>query len=82
MPSSVVTVGRGFDLRKSDTSAIFGRNVRRVRLQAKLSQRDLAVRTGLRQQYISLIESGAQTVTLQTAIVLATALGRELWTML
>lgn len=44
------------------TSAIFGRNLRRARLRARLTQGDLARRTGLKQQYISLIESGSQNV--------------------
>jgi hypothetical protein len=37
---------------------------------------------GLKQQYISLIESGSQNVTLETASTLAFALDQELWAML
>jgi len=66
---------------RRQTSAIFGRNLRRARLQANLTQGDLAKRTGLKQQYISLIESGSQNVRLLTAAALASAVGRELWTM-
>jgi DNA-binding XRE family transcriptional regulator len=63
------------------TSAIFGQNLRRARLRARLTQGDLARRTGLKQQYISLIESGSQNVTILTADALASAVGRKLWTM-
>jgi DNA-binding XRE family transcriptional regulator len=63
------------------TSAIFGQNLRRARLRARLTQGDLARRTGLKQQYISLIESGYQNVTILTADALASAVGRKLWTM-
>ena len=66
---------------RSRTSAIFGRNLRRARLQASLTQSELARRTGLKQQYISLIESGTQNVKLLTAAALASAVGHELWTM-
>jgi transcriptional regulator with XRE-family HTH domain len=69
-------------LRKLKTSAIFGRNLRQARVQANLTQGELARRTGLKQQYISLIEGGSQDVELMTAVALASALGRELWTML
>jgi transcriptional regulator with XRE-family HTH domain len=63
-------------------SAIFGRNVRHARLAARISQGDLAQQAGLKQQYVSLIESGRQNVTIDTAVRLAAALRLELWTML
>jgi transcriptional regulator with XRE-family HTH domain len=66
---------------RSRTSAIFGRNLRRARLEASLTQSDLARRTGLKQQDISLIESGSHNVKLLTAVALASAVGHELWTM-
>ena len=66
---------------RSRTSAIFGRNLRRARLEASLTQGDLARRTGLRQKDISMIESGSQNVKLLTAVALASAVGHELWAM-
>ena len=51
----------------------------RFAASARLTRSELAERTGLKQQYISLIESG---VTLETAALIASALGCELWAML
>jgi ribosome-binding protein aMBF1 (putative translation factor) len=62
--------------------ALFGQNVRTTRLAAGWTQGDLAERTGLQQAYISQIETGAQNITLQTAQVVASALGSELWILL
>jgi transcriptional regulator with XRE-family HTH domain len=62
-----------------DFLSAFGENVRRARIHAGLTQCDVAERTGLKQQYISLIESGTQNVLLTTAAVLTLALGPELW---
>ena len=60
------------DLRK-----IFGQNVRAARIKAGLMQAQLAKRTGLTQQYVSLIEAGHQNVTLDTMAALARAVGRD-----
>jgi DNA-binding XRE family transcriptional regulator len=79
--SVIITVRTGASLTNT-TSATFGRNLRRLRLNASITQGDLAQRVGLKQQYISLIESGSQNVTLETASTLAFALDQELWAML
>ena len=57
--------------------AIFGENVRLARLQYGLRQYELAERTGLPQQYLSLIELGQQNVTLRTVELLAEVLGQD-----
>ena len=69
-------------MRGSMMSHLFGRNLRRARLQANLTQLGLAKRAGLRQQYVSLIEKGTQNVTIDVATKLALALQCELWTLL
>jgi transcriptional regulator with XRE-family HTH domain len=60
------------DLRK-----IFGQNVRAARIKAGLTQTQLAERTGLRQQYVSLVEAGHQNITLDTMAALSRAVGRD-----
>jgi transcriptional regulator with XRE-family HTH domain len=60
------------DLRK-----IFGHNVRAARIKAGLTQAQLATRTGLTQQYVSLVEAGHQNITIDTMAALARAVGRD-----
>ena len=54
-----------------DLVAIFGANLKAARLKAGLTQGELAERAGLLQQYVSLVETGKQNVTLTTAKALA-----------
>jgi transcriptional regulator with XRE-family HTH domain len=54
-----------------DIVAVFGANLKAARLQQGLTQGQLAEGAGLLQQYVSLIESGRQNVTLTTAQALA-----------
>jgi transcriptional regulator with XRE-family HTH domain len=54
-----------------DLVAVFGANLKAARLQQGLTQAQLAERAGLLQQYVSLIESGKQNVTITTAQALA-----------
>ena len=62
---------------QDDIVATFGANLKAARLRLGLTQAQLAEATGLLQQYISLVESGRQNVTLTTAQVLATAVNRD-----
>jgi len=62
---------------RDDIVATFGANLKAARLKLGLTQAQLAEATGLLQQYISLVESGAQNVTLTTAQVLAAAVNRD-----
>lgn len=57
--------------------ATFGANLKAARLKAGLTQVQLAERAGLLQQYISLVESGKQNVTLTTAQTLAKVVNRD-----
>jgi len=43
---------------RDDLQKIFGQNLRAVRIKAGLTQAQLADRTGLTQQYVSLVEAG------------------------
>jgi transcriptional regulator with XRE-family HTH domain len=54
-----------------DLVAIFGANLKAARLKQGLTQAQLAERAGLLQQYVSLVETGKQNVTLTTAQALA-----------
>ena len=67
---------------REDFQAIFGQNLRAARLQAGLKQSDVAARTGLTQQYLSLIEAGQQNVTLRTMSLLAEVVDHDLRDML
>ena len=51
--------------------ATFGANLKAARLEVGLTQAEVAERAGLLQQYVSLVESGKQNVTLTTAQALA-----------
>ena len=54
-----------------DLVATFGANLKAARMKAGLTQAQLAERSGLLQQYVSLVELGKQNVTLTTAQALA-----------
>lgn len=59
-------------------SAHFGKVVREVRLQRRLSQEILAERAQLDRTFVSMIERGIRNPTLETAKRLANALGIRL----
>ncbi|HEP6431459.1 TPA: helix-turn-helix transcriptional regulator [Burkholderia cenocepacia] len=52
----------------------FGRVLRRLRRDMHLSQNDLAVQVGLDRTYISLLELGKRSPTLESIVALAAAL--------
>lgn len=52
-----------------------GRNIRRVRMEKRWNQAELAERAGLSENYIGNIERGEKTPSLETFIVLVNALG-------
>lgn len=52
----------------------FGTTVRRLRLEAKMSQEEFADRCGLHRTYIGLIERGERIVTIDTVSKLASTL--------
>ena len=54
-----------------DLVAVFGVNLKAARMKQGLTQAQLAERAGLLQQYVSLVETGKQNVTLTTAHALA-----------
>jgi DNA-binding XRE family transcriptional regulator len=57
---------------------IFGVNLKAARLKSNLKQSDVAVTTGLTQQYLSLIEAGQQNVTIKTMALLAKVVDHDL----
>lgn len=54
--------------------AVFGANLRRLRLKRGLSQEDLADRAGLHRTYVSSIERGHRNLALVSIVRLAAAL--------
>lgn len=58
-----------------DMRALVGRNVRRARERAKLTQEQFADKSGFSQQYISDLERGRRNPTIVTLYELAQALG-------
>jgi transcriptional regulator with XRE-family HTH domain len=59
---------------QSDLPALFGRNVRAKRQQLRLSQEELAARSGLHRTYIGSIERGERNVSLDNVARIARAL--------
>jgi DNA-binding XRE family transcriptional regulator len=57
-----------------DINAIVGRNVRRLRLAAGLSQEAFAHACGLHRTYIGAVERGERKITLSTLVRIAAAL--------
>jgi transcriptional regulator with XRE-family HTH domain len=60
-----------------DLRTVFGQNLRAARIEAGLTQAQLAQRTGLTQQYVSWVEAGHANITLATMTALARVLGQE-----
>jgi transcriptional regulator with XRE-family HTH domain len=58
-----------------DMRALVGRNVRRARERAKLTQEQFAEKSGFSQQYISDLERGRRNPTVVTLFELSSALG-------
>lgn len=54
---------------------IFAFNVRRIRVDAGLSQEELAFRSGLHRTYISSVERSQRNVSLENIFLIAGALG-------
>jgi transcriptional regulator with XRE-family HTH domain len=63
---------------KDKTSAIFGQNLKKRRLQKKLSQKVVGELAGLTMTYIGQLERGKMGVSLRTAKRIADALGCRL----
>ena len=59
-----------------DAAVAFGNVLRRLRLEAALTQEQLGLEADLRRTYISILELGSQQPTLTTILKLARALGR------
>ena len=63
---------------RPDIVVRFGQTVRRLRLEQKLSQEELAERCDLHRTYISDIELGKRNVSLENIERIVAALGRSL----
>jgi len=61
---------------------ILAHNLKRARIDAGLTQEDMAKRTGLTQPFISGVESGTTTISLDNASRLAEAVGQPLYKLL
>ena len=62
--------------------AVFAASLKAARIKRGLTQAQLAERSGLLQQYVSLVEQGKQNVTLTTAQTLARVLQEDVSDML
>jgi|SRR5271165_2810352 len=65
-----------------DLPTLFGKNLREARIKANLTQAQVAERTGLTQQYVSLVEAGHQNITLGTMTALAKVVDQDVRTLL
>jgi transcriptional regulator with XRE-family HTH domain len=57
---------------------LFGQNCKAARIEAGLSQADIAERTGIPQSRVSQIELGKANITLETMMILARVIDRDL----
>jgi transcriptional regulator with XRE-family HTH domain len=76
------TRSRADRLERADIVSTFGANLKAARMKIGLSQTDLAQAAGLLQQYVSLVESGKQNITLITAVALANAVDQDVTALL
>jgi transcriptional regulator with XRE-family HTH domain len=60
-----------------DLAALYGKNLREARIRVGLTQAQVAERTSLTQQYVSLVEAGHQNITLGTMTALASVVGQD-----
>jgi transcriptional regulator with XRE-family HTH domain len=65
-----------------DLPTLFGKNLRDARIKSGLTQGQVAERTSLTQQYVSLVEAGHQNITLGTMTALARVVGEDVTTLL
>ncbi|WP_310092641.1 MULTISPECIES: helix-turn-helix transcriptional regulator [Bosea] len=65
-----------------DVRQILGKNMRRIRVAAGLSQDEIAVRMGVEQTYVSGLERGVRNPTLTTIDRAAAALNVKITTLL
>ena len=65
-----------------DLQLLFGENFRAARIKAELTQGDIKALTGIKQAYVSQIETGKQNPTLATMALLALAVGKDVRTLL
>lgn len=71
-PGAAFADGQAVELR-----VLFGTNFRVARQKAGLTQRDIEARTGIKQHYVSQIESGKQNPTLGTMAALAWSVNKD-----
>ena len=62
--------------------AIFGANLKAARLKSNLKQSEVAARTGLTQQYLSLVEAGQRNITMRTMAILAMVVDHDVLNLL
>ena len=62
--------------RRSHLSSAFGAVIRRLRVSAGISQEELAARAGLHRTYVSILERGKKSATLDVVAALAEVLGK------
>ena len=62
---------------RMDMRKLVGRNVRRIRLEKRLTQEEFAEKSGFTQQYLSGLERGLRNPTIVSLYEIALALGME-----
>ncbi len=61
---------------------VFAKNFKQARIAAKITQVQLEQRTGLKQTFISNVENAKKPISLDSATILADAVGKPLWQLL
>lgn len=57
-----------------DIKFLFGQNLKKIRLEKKISQEELAFRSGLHRTYVSSVERGERNISIENIQKLANAL--------
>ena len=71
-----------YDLNSMDITKKFGMTIKQIRKQQKMSQNDLAEKSGLHRTYIGSVERGERNITLINAEKIAQALSVQLFELL
>lgn len=66
------------DIRKESLNIENSIEIRKIRLEKKLTQKELAEKIGTKREFVSRVENGHQNITFKTMLKIANALGKNL----
>lgn len=66
-------------LRRMNVHKLVGRNFKRIRLEKRMTQEEVATVSGFSQQYLSGLENGTRNPSIKSLAEIAQALGVSFW---